>query len=58
MKRYSQFLLLSLSLFLFNSCALIEGVFKAGVWVGILVVVAIIAAVIWIISKFTGGSRR
>lgn len=58
MKRYSQFLLLSLSLFLFNSCALIEGVFKAGVWVGILIVVAIIAAVIWLISKVTGGSRR
>ncbi|MCC2600800.1 hypothetical protein [Sphingobacterium sp. FBM7-1] len=57
MKRYSQFLLLSLSLFLFNSCALIEGVFKAGVWVGILIVVAIIAAVIWLISKVTGGSR-
>lgn len=58
MKRYSQFLLLSLSLFLFNSCALIEGVFKAGVWVGILIVVAIIAAVIWLISKVTGGRRR
>lgn len=58
MKRYAQFLLLSLSLFLFNSCALIEGVFKAGVWVGILIVVAIIAAVIWLISKVTGGRRR
>ncbi len=58
MKRFSQILCLSLGLFLFNSCAVVEGIFKAGVWVGILFVVAIIAAVIWIISKFMGGGRR
>ncbi|MBD1427788.1 hypothetical protein [Sphingobacterium arenae] len=52
MKRISQVLFLSLTLVLFNSCAVIEGIFKAGVWVGILFVVAIIAVVIWIISKF------
>jgi len=52
MKRFSQVLFLSLTLVLFNSCAVIEGIFKAGVWVGILFVVAIIAVVIWIISKF------
>lgn len=52
MKRISQVLFLSLTLVLFNSCGVIEGIFKAGVWVGILFVVAIIAVVIWIISKF------
>ena len=58
MKRFSQILCLALGLFLFNSCAVVEGIFKAGVWVGILFVVAIIAVVIWIIAKIAGGGRR
>jgi hypothetical protein len=36
-----------------NSCAAIEGIFKAGVWTGIIVVVVIIAIIIWIISRVT-----
>jgi hypothetical protein len=39
---------------LFSSCGLIEGIFKAGVWVGILFVVGIIALVIFLISKLGG----
>lgn len=38
---------------LFTGCELVEGIFKAGVWVGVLIVVAIIALVIWIISRIT-----
>ena len=37
----------------YSSCAAIEGIFKAGVWVGVIVVVAIIAVIIWIFSRFT-----
>jgi hypothetical protein len=35
----------------FSSCEAIAGIFKAGVWVGIIIVVVIIALIFWIISK-------
>jgi len=37
----------------FSSCAAIAGIFKAGVWTGIIFVVVIIAIIIWIISRMT-----
>jgi len=43
------FVMLSLS-----SCELVGDIFKAGVWVGVLVVVGIIALVIFLISKLSG----
>jgi hypothetical protein len=36
-----------------NSCTAIEGIFKAGMWTGIIFVVVIIAVIIWIISRVT-----
>lgn len=50
MKQLSYSLLLSGLLFL-SSCSLIEGIFKAGVWTGILIVAAILFLIIFIISK-------
>ncbi len=44
-------LLLSLSL---NSCQAIAGIFKAGMWVGVLIVVAIIGLLLAIVSKVGG----
>jgi hypothetical protein len=41
-------------LFTFSSCELIEGIFKAGVGVGIFIVIAIIAVIVFIISKIGG----
>jgi hypothetical protein len=35
-----------------GGCELIGDIFKAGVWVGALLVIGIIALVIWIASKF------
>jgi hypothetical protein len=35
----------------FSSCELVEGIFKAGVWVGILIVVAVIALIIWLVTR-------
>lgn len=52
MKVFYGSIFLAIALF-YSSCAVIEGVFKAGVWVGVLVVVAIIGVIIWIISRFT-----
>ena len=34
-----------------SGCDVIEGIFKAGVWVGVLAVVAVIAVIVWIIAK-------
>jgi len=34
-----------------NSCAVVGGIFKAGVWVGILAVVGIIALILFIVSR-------
>ena len=44
------FFLLSIAI-IFSSCEAIAGIFKAGVWVGIIIVVVIIALVFWLISK-------
>jgi len=38
-----------------SSCELVEGIFKAGVWVGVIVVVVVVALLIWILSKIFGG---
>lgn len=32
-------------------CEIIGGIFKAGVWTGILVVVAVVGLIIWLISR-------
>ena len=37
-----------------SSCEVIGGIFKAGVWVGILIVVAIIGLIIWLIGRGRG----
>ncbi|MCW3107158.1 MAG: hypothetical protein JWQ09_1664 [Segetibacter sp.] len=36
---------------LLSSCQVIGDIFKAGVWVGVIVVVVIIALVLWLIGK-------
>lgn len=41
-----------------SSCQLVEGIFKAGLWSGIIVVVIVIALIIWIGSKLFGGGRN
>jgi hypothetical protein len=39
----------------FSSCAVVGGIFKAGVWVGVLIVVAIIAVIIFLVTR---GSNK
>lgn len=41
----------AVALLSFNSCSVIAGIFKAGVWVGAIIVIAIVAIVIYIISR-------
>ena len=39
---------------LFGSCAAIAGIFKAGVWVGVLLVVGVIALIVFLVSRGSG----
>lgn len=52
---FSKVVLLFMISFLFTSCSVIEGIFKAGMGVGIFIVIAIIAIIIFVISKLTGN---
>ena len=53
-KQITRILMLFVVLISFSSCSVIEGIFKAGMGVGIFIVVAIIAVIIFIISKVSG----
>lgn len=53
MKVYYGLILMLMALF-YGSCAAIETIFKAGMWVGILIVVVIIGLIVFIISKLFG----
>jgi len=35
-------------------CAAIEGIFKAGMWVGVIVTVAVIGLVLFVVSRISG----
>ncbi len=34
-----------------SSCEAIGGIFKAGIWVGVFVVVLVVGIILWIVSK-------
>jgi hypothetical protein len=50
MKQSSLVLILFLAIAL-SGCEIAADIFKAGVWVGVLLVVGIIGLIIWLISK-------
>ena len=50
MKKVSIFGLLAILISL-SSCEVIGGIFKAGVWAGVLLVVAVVAVIFFLISK-------
>ena len=55
MKKIQLFSVMALLLSL-SSCQVIGGIFKAGVWAGVLLVVAVVGIIVFIISK-AGGSK-
>ncbi|AMQ00537.1 hypothetical protein AY601_3675 [Pedobacter cryoconitis] len=57
-KRYLPLALVALVMTTLSSCQLIEGIFKAGVWSGIIVVVVVLALIIWVVSKIFGGGSK
>ncbi|WP_197053566.1 MULTISPECIES: hypothetical protein [Sphingobacterium] len=58
MRRTHLLSIAALTTLLLSSCEVIGGIFKAGVWTGIIMVVAVIALLIWIFVKLMGGNRR
>ena len=50
MKSFKPFLLLSSSLAL-TGCQMIGDIFKAGVWTGVVLVVAVVGVVIWLVAR-------
>ncbi|MBY0542407.1 MAG: hypothetical protein K2P75_03325 [Sphingobacteriaceae bacterium] len=57
MKRHIPLALVALLATTLTSCELVEGIFKAGMWFGVIIVVIILALVIWLISKVFGGKN-
>ena len=40
-----------------TGCTIVEDIFKAGVWVGVLLVVGVIILIIWLVSWLVSRSR-
>lgn len=55
MKKYSALAIIALMATTLSSCELVEGIFKAGVWSGVIIVVLVLALIIWLVSKIFGG---
>jgi hypothetical protein len=52
MKQYSLFgLLIFATALTLSSCQVIGGIFKAGVWVGILLVVLVVGIILWLVGR-------
>ncbi|WP_191967823.1 hypothetical protein [Rhizosphaericola mali] len=45
---------LVLTMMSLSGCQVVGTIFKAGMWWGIIMVVIVIVAIIWLISKFSG----
>ncbi len=57
MNKYIPLTLITLLATTLSSCELIGGIFKAGMWSGIIIVVVVLVAIIWLISRIFGGKR-
>jgi len=52
MKKYSLLWLSALAMAMtFSSCEVVGGIFKAGMWVGILVVVVVVGLILWLVGR-------
>ncbi|MFZ4862167.1 hypothetical protein ACL9RF_08265 [Sphingobacterium sp. Mn56C] len=57
MKKLAQFTVFAFVIMSLSSCQVIEGIFKAGVWSGVIMVVLVLALIIWLISRLFGGGK-
>lgn len=51
MRRFSILSLIAVALFSLTSCQAIESIFKAGMWVGIVLVVGVVGLILWLFGK-------
>jgi TRAP-type C4-dicarboxylate transport system permease large subunit len=51
MKKFTSLLTAALFILCFSSCQAIGDIFKAGVWVGVLIVLGVLALIIYLITK-------
>ena len=51
MKSLLKLLLLLMTVFLLAGCSVVGGIFKAGVWVGVLVVVVVVIIILLLVNK-------
>ncbi|HKA34647.1 MAG TPA: phosphatidate cytidylyltransferase [Candidatus Binatia bacterium] len=51
MNTFLRVLPLLVGLLFLNGCQIAGDIFKAGVWVGVLIVLAVIGGVIWLVSR-------
>lgn len=58
LQKYSSLAIIAILATTLSSCAAIEGIFKAGVWSGVIIVVVILALIIWVLSKVFGGGSK
>ena len=50
--KIARIVILPMLLILVSSCSVIEGIFKAGMGVGVFIVISILAVIAFVISKF------
>jgi hypothetical protein len=58
MKAFLRYIFIFLAVLSLSSCEVVGGIFKGGVWTGVILVVGVIAVVIWLLSRVFGGGNR
>jgi hypothetical protein len=52
MKKYAQFWILALALTMtLSSCEVIGGIFKAGFWTAIILIVLVVGLILWLVGR-------
>lgn len=55
MKKHIPLAFIALLSTILTSCDLVAGIFKAGLWAGVMIVILVLALIIWLVSKIFGG---
>lgn len=56
MKKILSLFYLVLMMFLLDGCEVVGGIFKAGVWVGVILVLLVIGIIVWLVTRGAGKS--
>lgn len=53
-RRLVRLLLLTAIVLALAACSAVAGIFKAGMWTGVIVIVAVIALIVWLFGRHRG----